>query len=154
MRYLHSFSLSEDGHIWTGSQKRNLTRLRHSSSKLAALQHRASARIQNKIAEEPAQVCFALLEKSLIASGKEASSVYPCLSAYRHSLALCKYHKQLSIYPVLVPSDLFTQVIPSVERPGLLPNISSWSRCDNFILKIKNPCFPVQESKPLVRAIS
>lgn len=112
------------------------------------LLHRASSNIQNNIAKESARVCFAQLQKSLIASSKDASSVYLCLRAYRH---FWHYTNTINNYlaPVLVPSDLFTRGIPSVKRPGFLPNISSWSRCDNFILKIKNPCFPVQESNSI-----
>lgn len=70
----------------------NFTGLRD-SSKLTALQHRASSNIQN-IVRESARVCFAQLEK--IVASKEASSVYPCLRAHRCSLALHKYHKSPS----------------------------------------------------------
>lgn len=69
----------------------NPTRVR---DRLAALQHRARSNNQNNIAKETARVCSAL-ERSLIASRKEASSVYPHLRAYRHSLARSKSHKQL-----------------------------------------------------------
>lgn len=125
----------------------NLTTL--SSSKLAALLHRASLNTQNNIAKESARVCVAQLEKSLTASSKEASSVYPCLRAYRHSLALYKYHKQLSCSSVSSFIFIYSHRHPFCWKT----RISAWHfqliRCDNFILKIKNPCFPVQESNSI-----
>jgi len=100
------------------------------------------------------QGSFAQPENNPIASGKETSLDLPMSQCAHTFLGTVQAPWTTILLLCLAPSDLFTQVILSVARPGFLPNIYSWSQCGNFILQTKNPCFPVQESKPLVRAIS